>query len=119
MLERLEDLPLPLLPGPWIEFQEKCSRRVRWCQPDGLLLDPFTGRAIILEVKYQHTADAWWQLTHLYLPVLAALLPGWKFPLVEICKWYDPATSFPVAPRMLADPLEAREDLLGVHILRA
>lgn len=107
----------PLLRSPWIEFGERGSGRSRWCQPDGVLLDPWAGRLVVVEIKYQHTAAAWWQLTALYAPVLQALLPGWSLCLVEICKWYDPAISFPVKPLMLPDPWEGREDVFGVHIL--
>ena len=109
---------LPLLPSPWIEFGERGVQKTRWCQPDGLLLDPWGGRLVVLEIKYQHTAGAWWQLMELYAPVLRRLLPEWRLDLVEVCKWYDPAISFPVRPRMLASLEDARDDVLGVHILK-
>ena len=119
VLDHLEvESPLPLLRSPWIEFLDEGDQRSRWCQPDGILLDPWTGRLVLLEVKYQHTADAWWQLMQLYAPVVARLLPAWEIHPVEVCKWYDPALSFPVRPLMLPALEEARRDALGVHILK-
>lgn len=50
-----------------------------------------------MEIKYQHTSDAWWQVEHLYLPVLRWAFPPdlWSFARVEVVKWYDPAVAFP------------------------
>lgn len=79
--------------SPWIEFLDKSGRR--WCQPDALLTCPEEKTGIICEIKYQHTSDAWWQLKHLYAPVLERALPGYRFALVEIVHWFDPATAFP------------------------
>ena len=79
--------------GPWLEFCDK--RGKRWCQPDALLLDHEQKTGIIYEVKYQHTADAWWQLHWLYLPVLRVALPHYVLGLVEVVRWYDPSVAFP------------------------
>lgn len=83
------------LASPWIKFFG--DGKWRWCQPDGLLFSPASGRITIVEVKYQHTADAWWQVRHLYQPVLEHIFPPhlWKFDACEIVKWYDPAIIFP------------------------
>lgn len=119
VLDHLEETnPLPLLRSPWVEFGEEGSNRPRWCQPDGILLDPWEGKATLLEVKYQHTAAAWWQLHELYLPVVSHFLPGWSLSLVEVCKWFDPAISFPTRPAMLPTLEAARQEILGVHILK-
>ena len=119
VLDHLEtSASLPLLRSPWIEFGELEQGRPRWCQPDGLLLDPWEGRIVLLEVKYQHTADAWWQLTQLYSPVLQKLLPQWDICKVEVVKWFDPATSFPEKPLLLPDPVDAGRDGIHVHILK-
>ena len=84
---------LTLRPGPWIEFIDRSGKR--WCQPDAFLLSVKNNYCFIYEVKYQHTADAWWQLTQLYAPVLAVLYPWMQFGLVEICHWHDPLVKFP------------------------
>lgn len=89
---------------------------MRWCQPDGLLIDPWEGKIILVEVKYQHTPDAWWQLRRLYGPVVEYLFPNYSIQAVEICKWFDPATLFPEQVAMLPDPCLAAEDRIGVHI---
>ena len=87
------------LASPWFSFQSAGSEQLRWCQPDGILFDWKEGRLILVEVKYQHTALAWWQLRHLYFPVVRALFPErlWTFEFCEITKWYDPQTAFPCA----------------------
>jgi len=83
------------LPSPWLKFF--AEGKWRWCQPDGLLFRPDAGRIIIVECKYQHTADAWWQVRHLYQPVLEHMLPRtlWTYEVCEVVKWYDPAVVFP------------------------
>lgn len=78
--------------SPWLHFL--ANGKEEYCQPDGILL--LTGQTVIVECKLSHTALAWWQLKHLYLPVLEKLLGTSKpFKLLEICKWFDPHTKFP------------------------
>lgn len=106
-------------PSPWFYFETEGRRR--WCQPDGLLLDPWAGRITICEVKYQHTSDAWWQLQRLYLPVISAAFPPglWSVACLEIVKWYDPATVFPEPVALVARPDQCPPaPRLGVHIWR-
>jgi hypothetical protein len=81
-------------------------------------MDPRRGVVTILEFKYQHTSDAWHQLTRLYLPVLSQLFPRklWRFALCEVVKWYDPATVFPCPVTLAKDPLLLRPGQFGVHI---
>lgn len=112
MLEFLE--PLPLLPGPWIEFVD--SGKTRWCQPDALLVDPWDGRVIVVEVKYQHTERAWWQLRRLYGPLVKWLFPGHTVCLVELCRWYDPQTYFPESIHLLPEISAADPSFIGVHL---
>lgn len=112
----MESSPLPIWPSPWIRFQENEDTRVRWCQPDALAFDPWAGRIIIIEVKYQHTSDAWWQLRRLYAPVVKALFPGYDIHLAEVCKWYDPAIAFPEQVGMLPSVECASMERIGVHI---
>ena len=81
--------------SPWLRFYS--GGKWRWCQPDGLLIDLPAGTITIVEVKYQHTPDAWWQVRQLYQPVLQVLFPErlWTFHACEVVKWYDPAVLFP------------------------
>jgi len=101
--------------GPWLEFTDKSGRR--WCQPDALLVNAGRQDCIIAEVKYQHTADAWWQLKWLYLPVLQAAMPGYSFRLLEIVHWHDPLVAWPersvLTPNVEATP---RGNSIAIHI---
>lgn len=94
--------------------------RARYAQFDGLLILPEAQRLCIVEVKYQHTAGAYWQLEHLYIPLLRCFLgPGnpWQIATVEVCKWYDPSTRFPIAVNLCEDVIQARVGTFNVHIL--
>lgn len=104
--------------SPWMRFREADAPRPRYCQPDGLLFDIEGGKITIFEIKLQHTIDAWWQLEHLYLPVVRFLFPSslWDIATIEFVKWYDPATSFPVRPRLREDLRAARPEEFAVHI---
>lgn len=104
------------IPSPWLKFFS-AGQAWRWCQPDALLLDPFRGKLVIVEVKYQHTPDAWWQVRRLYQPVLEAIFPPrlWKYEFCEVVKWYDPDTSFP-EPVVLANDVAMPHEHFKVHI---
>lgn len=104
----------PYIPSPWLCFSE--DGRVRWCQPDGLLLYPRLNRGIILEIKYSHTPRAWWQVRKLYTPVLQKLMPGIEFRACEIVKWFDPAVVFPEPTAFTDDPALMGADAFGIHI---
>lgn len=99
-------------------FKEK-GKRVRWCQPDGLLIDVLAGVITILEMKYQHTAQAYWQLHGLYLPVVKRVFgPSWTYKLCEVTKWYDPAIPFPTPISMQPDVKKCKAGIVNVHIWR-
>ena len=104
--------------SPWFKFGEVGVGKARWCQPDGLLFNFEQGQITVVECKLQHTSDAWWQLKWLYLPVLARAFPGthWKFALVEMTKWYDPATAFPEKVKLRADIRDCVPGEFGCHI---
>jgi hypothetical protein len=82
------------------------------------LVLPNIGKIIVVEMKLQHTAEAWWQLRYLYLPVLTKAFPPslWKFAVCEVTKWYDPATVFPERVKLKAEVLDTAPDEFGVHI---
>lgn len=108
--------PSLYLPSQWIRFRNT-SDGVRWCQPDGLLFLPREGRIVVVEIKYQHTADAWWQTKCLYVPVLEKIFPRalWEIDVVEVVKWFDPATAFPERV-VLANEVDMRHKNFKVHI---
>lgn len=86
--------------GQWIEFKDR--KGLRWCQVDALWIDSRKVSCLVCEIKYQHTADAWWQLKHLYVPVLQRALPGYSFGMLEIVHWFDPDTIWPEPFRRVA-----------------
>lgn len=76
----------------WVHFLS--DGKEKYCQPDGFML--LHDCLIITETKLSHTANAWWQLKHLYLPVLRKIFSEVReVKLIEIVKWYDPHTKFP------------------------
>jgi hypothetical protein len=85
------------VPGPWFRFRSIEGKRFYYCQPDGLDFNIGKGLITIVEVKLQHTSNAWWQTRKLYEPVLKFVFPErlWSFAVVEIVRWYDPDTNFP------------------------
>lgn len=108
------------IPGPWFSFYEVGFGRIRYCQPDGLLFQPYEGLITIVEAKLQHTAAAWWQLRLLYLPVIVKAFGGtrWRFAVCEVTKWYDPGITFPEKPRLRASIADTEPGEIGVHIWR-
>ena len=113
-----DEYPDNYIAGPWFRFQTR--NRIRWCQPDGLLVQPIHGLITIVEIKLQHTPAAWWQLKELYYPVLAFAFPAthWEFNFLEVVKWHDPAVQWPEPYRMCADPLMLQPEENGCHILK-
>jgi hypothetical protein len=106
------------LPSQWVRYRGAADDRVRWCQPDGVLVDRSAMALTIVEIKYNHTEVAWWQMFKLYLPVLEKLFEGYgyEFRCVEVCKWFDPAVRCPQKPK-LRDRLEnVQKDEFAVHI---
>lgn len=103
------------IPSPWLRFFS--DGKWRWCQPDGLLFDFQRGVITIVEVKYQHTSDAWWQVRELYAPVLRAIFPErlWAFEACEVVKWYDPETKFPERT-VLAQDVGMKHPAFKIHI---
>lgn len=104
--------------GPWLQFQES-MQAPRCCQPDGWIVDFLTGFITIVEFKLQHTAQAWWQVRRLYQPVTAKLFgPDWRIKVLEVVRWFDPATQFPEPVVICSDPARVPEDRFGVFVLR-
>ncbi|MAH46428.1 hypothetical protein CMI37_11390 [Candidatus Pacearchaeota archaeon] len=111
------------VPSPWLRFLSRVSEsntetELRWCQPDGVLIDIFTGQITIVEFKLQHTSEAWFQTRQLYEPVLQSIFPTglWAYSVVEIVCWMDPDVAFPERFSFLPDINEARPGQFHVHI---
>jgi hypothetical protein len=85
------------IPSPWFRYGFRYNNTTHYniCQPDGILLKLIDSKLIItiIEVKLAHTADAYFQLFDLYLPVLQHYYcehtPFVEFRLLEIVKFYD------------------------------
>lgn len=105
--------------SPWFKFREVGASRTRWCQPDGLLFQPAYSTITIVEIKLQHTSDAWWQVRELYYPVVVSAFPSslWEYNFCEIVRWYDPNVSFPEPVRLAPHLLSLGSQQFGVHIL--
>lgn len=102
------------LRGPWVAFKCHGDAQWRYCQPDGVLVEE--KRIVIVEIKYHHTTDAWWQLWRLYRPVVQFLFKGREVLCVEVVKWADMVLPFPGAtwaPDPFAPPAPP---LTGVHL---
>jgi hypothetical protein len=103
-------------PSPWLRFL--AFGKWRWCQPDGLLLDAEHGRLVVVEIKLQHCLGAWYQLEHLYVPVVRSAFPDYHLATCEVVRWFDPATAFPTKPTLVERIEWARPDAFAVHILK-
>jgi len=104
------------LPSQWFQFQF-FGRQLQFCQTDGLLFTPKQQKVLIVEVKYKHTPDAYWQLENKYLPVMRWLFRDWEISTIEIVKWYDPSTQFPTTVALKKNILDTKPYEFGVHIM--
>jgi hypothetical protein len=111
-----ERLGANYLPSPWIHFENAGELRAHWCQPDGLYFDEQNSHIMIVEMKYQHTSDAWHQVERLYRPVVEFLFPRQRISRLEVVKWFDPETTFPEEVRLVEAPERFMSDVFGVHI---
>lgn len=107
---------LAYFPSVWFRF-EVASGRTKYCQTDGLLFLPDNNRLIIIECKYQHTPDAYFQLENKYVPVVRQAFPKWTVATCEVVKWYDPSIKFPCAIRLRPEVSEVMPGEFAVHIL--
>lgn len=105
------------VPGPWIAFRSRKITRLRWCQPDGLILDFTTGLCTIVEIKLKHTSLAWWQVRELYEPVVRFLLrrSSFEFAALEVAKYVDSATPFPEQFGYIRDFSKLTPGKFGLH----
>lgn len=105
------------VPSPWLHFHD--SQGEKWCQPDGLIVDPVRGLMVAVEVKLRHTNDACVSLFGVYKPVLEALFRGlYKVEVVEVCQWYDVSTYCDRPAKLAKWPNNPHEGEFNVHIYR-
>ena len=108
-----------LLPGPLFTFVSRNGSSQR-CYPDALLFSEDWSTLCVLEVKYRHTGDAWWQLNRFYLPIIRLALPMFRVCAAEITASYDPAQRLP-SPVAFVDSadeaFETREAFHCVYVL--
>ena len=83
-------------------FRFSNGHRSRFCFPDALVILPEHTFDLLIEIKTRHTYDAWWQLRHLYYPVVKKALSK-ELRLLEITRSYDPAISLPEEETRLLD----------------
>lgn len=105
------------LPGPWYCYRT-ADDRLRYCQPDLLLLNDEEHKGIIVEIKVRWTSDAWWQLRRLYLPVLQCAMQGWSFLPLTICRSYDPAICIEERVALVDHPLALTNNHFNVLVMR-
>jgi hypothetical protein len=106
------------VPNPWLIYSVHGDARLRWAQPDALLIDVDTGLIVLVEMKYQHCTEAYWQMLGKYIPLLERIFPEnlWKFATVEVVKWYDCSVRFPASITLRKSIDAVRPGEFGVHI---
>lgn len=109
--------------APWFKYTLRTnSTRINYAQPDGLLVDPSTGVVTIVEIKYAHVPDAYFQLVDKYLPLVQKFFEArdvdWQYALCEVVRWYDVATEFPCAVTLWKDVATVRPGIFAVHVCK-
>lgn len=104
----------------WIKFQSMSSPHWRWAQPDGLCMDLVNSQLTIIEIKNTHDVRAWWSLRQLYEPLVSHIFgASWRVAVCEVCRWFDPATPWPEAYRLVKGPMDLKAGEFGIHITSA
>src|SRR5690348_4326837 len=67
--------------GPWIRWHTRDDEFL--CQPDGLC-EISDYKVFVFECKSRHCIEAYWQLRHLYVPVVRRLYPNREIIAVEV-----------------------------------
>ena len=109
------------IPGPWFRYSvQDRPKVVNYAQPDGLLIQPRRGTITVVEIKYNHCAESYFQLVDKYLPLVVAMFDKslWTFPLITVVKWYDRSTSYPASIRLRESIDVCSTSEIGVHICR-
>ena len=90
-------------------FRFSNGHRSRFCFPDALVTLPNHTFDLLIEIKTRHTYDAWWQLRHLYYPVVGKAL-GRELKLLEVTRAYDPGVRLPEEETRI---LSEAQDVVG------
>lgn len=92
-----EQLGAAYIPSRWFVYRSRTDDSVSFAQPDGLYFDFERGIITCFEIKIRHTDRAWWQVRHLYQPIIRHIFGTrqWRYAAVEVVCWFDPHTSFP------------------------
>jgi hypothetical protein len=103
-------------PKPGLVFYDQREGE-HYAFPDGLIKRP--GIACIVEIKFQHMPESWWQLRRKYEPIIRWLFPGQKILCLEICSLLDAQMPYPEKFEHVEDILpwvdNAPDGSLGVH----
>lgn len=108
--------PDSYVPSPWLMFRLKSEPLLRYCQPDGFVCDIERGIITIVEIKLRHCAEAYSQVIGIYWPVLKQIFPTFEFRWMELTRFYDPMTDFPVPVQMVSDVDLVPRGRFAVHI---
>lgn len=104
-----------LVAGPLFTFNS--GKRA---YPDALIFSETWDAVCVVECKYGHRGDAWFQLNHFYLPIVRKALPWFRVCQLEICAAYDPGQRLPQPVSHLNNVNEAfatREAFHPVYVL--
>lgn len=107
--------------SPWLQYGLSSQPgRTYYAQPDGLLVDLASGVITIVEIKYTHTPDAYFQLIDQYSPIVTDFFGKelWKFATIEVCRWYDAAIVFPTECKIRDSIASCRPGEFAVSIMR-
>lgn len=88
-----------VISNAWIAFEDTVYGE-RLCSPDVFVIEPDRGLITIVECKLTHTDSAYHQLGK-YEIVLQTLFPNYKIRGVEIYKYLNSNTYYPVTPKVV------------------
>lgn len=117
-LHLLDKYGYEYVPGPWFRYStEQNPTRINYVQPDGLIVRLKEGIVTIVEFKWSHTVDAYYQLVDRYLPLMEHFFgKDFEFHMVEICRWYSPQIQFPGKAGLKKDIDRLTPGEVGIHI---
>lgn len=111
-----KEFKLRYFPSIWFKYVNTRGRDY-YCQTDGLLFDFKNKLVTILEMKYNHTSDAYFQLLDLYVPVVRRCFPAYRVAVCEVVHWFDRSVPFPCSIAMQPYVDRCEPGPFHVHIL--
>lgn len=117
-VKKKEDKDLHYLKSPWIVYREAGApfNSLLYCQPDTVLVHLERKLITIVEIKLQHTEQAWWQIRKLYEPILRHIYPGFNIHALEVVKWMDGTVAFPESIVYSKDLFSTQDKHFCVHM---